>query len=39
VAVLHSNERIKEIKMRCKNYMLKPKPKSKPIQRAMQSFD
>ena len=31
-AILQSNERIKEITMRCKNHMPKPKPKPKPIQ-------
>ena len=30
--ILQSNERIKEITMRCKNHMPKPKPKPKPIQ-------
>ena len=31
-AILQSNERQKEITMRCKNHMHKPKPKPKPIQ-------
>ena len=31
-AILQSNERIKEITMRCKNHIPKPKPKPKPIQ-------
>ena len=31
-SISNTNERLKEITMRCKNHMPKPKPKPKPIQ-------